>query len=317
MKKKMICALMLALLAVMMSATALACDHNFGPWKTKTSGSCTRQEHQFRYCQKCDHWEQRRLPKLPHTPGEMTVTKAPTCTEKGRQEAICSVCNRLVRYNIDMLPHTYGEMTVVTEPTCTQNGKGQYTCTVCGKHKYERIDKLGHDWGEMTVTKEPTCKKTGAGETPCARCSARKTQTIDRLAHVFGEFVVKQEPEGKKKGLREAACTLCGDVRAERFYAEGTLYEDMEPCPEVITLQEQLRDLGYYKGNIRTGTFGSMTGESVERFQRDNALEPTGLADLATREAIERAWMQATGSGDAALTAQDMASAAQAQPIGE
>ena len=74
------------LLALLIPASALACEHNYGPWRTKTSATCTRQGHQFKYCLKCDHWEQRHTSKLPHTPGEKTVTKAPTCTETGREE---------------------------------------------------------------------------------------------------------------------------------------------------------------------------------------------------------------------------------------
>ena len=115
--KKKIC-LLLALVLTALAASALAAcpteeAHRYGPWKTKTSATCTRREHQFRYCQKCDHWEQRYRDKLPHTPGEMKVIKEPTCTEKGKQESVCQVCGRLVTYSMDKLAHNEGEMTVV------------------------------------------------------------------------------------------------------------------------------------------------------------------------------------------------------------
>ena len=323
MRKKIIGAAALMLTAMLLAATAVAAcpseeAHRYGSWRTKTSATCTRQGHQFRYCRNCDHWQQRYTPKLPHTPGEMTVTKEPTCTETGRKEGICTACGGTVRKTIDKLPHEYGDMVVVQEPTCTQNGRGEYTCATCGRVKSETIPKLGHDWGKCVMTKAPTCAADGTGTQTCARCAKTQTVKIDRLTHVFGEWTVRQEPEGRKKGVREHTCTLCGAVKSEHFYAEDTLYEDMEPCEEVIALQERLKDLGYYNGSIRSGTFGSMTTTAVARFQRDHGLEDTGLADAATRQAVDDAWEKATGKRVAVtLDAEEMESAAEAQAMEE
>ena len=68
----------------------------------------------------------------------------------------------------------------------------------------------------------------------------------------------------------------------------------MEPCEEVITLQQQLADLGYYGGSIRSGKFGSMTTRAVERFQKAHGLAQTGLADMATREKLQEVWEKHT-----------------------
>lgn len=314
MKKKLsaICLLLVLLIPV----TAQACEHKFGSWKTKTSATCTRQGHQFKYCTKCDHWEQRRTAKLPHTPGEMTVTKPATCTETGRQEAVCQVCSNLVRYTIPMLEHNYGEMTVTKEPTCTHSGTGERTCTDCGKIQRERIEKLGHDWGEAAVTKEPTCTATGMSEQTCLRCGEVKKTTLERTAHAYGEWTVTREPEGKRKGQRTSTCTGCGRVREEQFFWEGTLYEGMEPCQEVIRLQEKLSDLGLYKGSIRSGKYGELTTSAVARFQESIGMKGTGVADEATLGALTIAWEKATGKTDApALAPEEMESARQAQPI--
>ena len=78
MKIKIKISLFCLALMMLFACTAMAdCkveeDHRYGSWKTKTSATCTRQGHDFRYCSKCDHWEQRYTSKLPHTPGEMTV----------------------------------------------------------------------------------------------------------------------------------------------------------------------------------------------------------------------------------------------------
>lgn len=320
MKKRI--AFMLVLLCMLMISSAAYAGHepcpsdeahNYGPWKTKTTATCTRQGHQFKYCQKCDHWEQRRTAKLPHTPDAWVVTKEPTCTETGRQEATCTVCSNPIRKSIDKLPHAYGEMVVALEPTCTKNGRGEYTCKDCGRVKKETLDRLGHDWGETVVTKEPTCKKTGTGEETCKRCGTVRMVKIERLEHVFGEWTVTKEPEGKTKGSRHAACTLCGDERTERFYTEGTLYQDMKANEAVIRLQEQLRDLGYYKGNIRSGSFGELTTEAVARFQEKHGMRGHGVADLQTLKLIEDAWNKAFGSKT--LNEAEMSAAAEAQPL--
>ena len=320
--KKRIGLLMLLIAMLTASAALAACPsedaHRYGSWRTKTSATCTRQGHQFRYCTKCDHWEQRYTSKLPHTPGEMTVTKEPTCTEKGKQEAVCQVCERLVRYNIDMLPHNDGEMEVIKKATCTANGTAAYTCQDCGRVRKESIERLGHDWGAEGTVKEPTCSSVGTGEIACLRCGDVQKTKIDRLTHVFGEWTVTREPQGKSKGLRESTCTLCGKVQEERFYWEGTLYEDMQACPEVIAMQEKLRDLGFYKGAIRSGQFGGLTTDAVYRFQTSNGMAGTGIADPKTLEVINAAWEKATGKTTVEqLDAAEMENAVQAQMIAE
>lgn len=320
--KKRVC-LLAALMAVLFAATAFAAcereeDHRYGSWKTKTSATCTRQGHQFKYCSKCDHWDQRWTAKLPHTPGEMTVTKEPTCTQTGRQEAICQVCGQTVRYTIEKLPHNDGEMTTIKEPTCTANGTGERTCADCGRAKRESIERLGHDWDSTVVTKEPTCTKTGTAEDVCLRCGRVEKTTLDRTEHPFGEWTVTREPQGKRKGIRTAVCTMCGREREEYFFPEGTLYEGMEACEEVVRMQEKLRDLDFYRGAIRSGQFGDLTTSAVARFQKSVGLEESGVADEQTLSALRIAWEQATGKTDVTtLKPEEMEGAQQAQAIGE
>ena len=269
MKKKMLTAgLLLAMLVLFSAAAYAACpteeSHRYGTWRYKTTPTCTRQGHAFRYCQKCDHWEQRWTAKLPHTVGHWTVTVAPTCTSEGKKEGVCLICGATSRRSVNKLPHTLGEMTVTKEPGCTFSGKGEYTCLIC------------------------------------LRCGKGQSQRIDKLEHIYGEWEITAEPEGKKKGTKSSVCELCGDAKTQRFYWEGTLYQDMEPCEEVIRLQEMLRDLGYYSGNIRSGTFGSLTGKAVSRFQREHGMKATEIADPETITAIEAAWEKKTGkSADA------------------
>ena len=81
----------------------------------------------------------------------------------------------------------------------------------------------------------------------------------------------------------------------------------------VIRLQEQLRDLGYYKGSIRSGKFGEMTTESVARFQEKHGMKGHGVADLETLALIEDEWNKAFGAE--ILDAEEMEEAEQAQPL--
>ena len=262
MKRKFAMAcLVLAALVLFAAGAYAACEteeaHRYGSWKYNLLPTCTQQGHQFRYCRYCDHWEQRWTKKLPHTVENWTVTQEPTCSEEGKQVGVCTECGGNARQSIEKLPHTLGE---------------------------------------MTVTKEPTCKASGTGNVTCQRCNKTQSQRIDKLEHVYSDWEITAEPEGNKKGTKTSTCTLCGEKKTQRFYWEGTLYEGVEPCEEVIRLQEMLRDLGYYKGNIRSGTFGSMTGKAVSRFRTEHGMKAAEVADPDTFAAIEAEWQKLTGA---------------------
>lgn len=55
---------------------------------------------------------------------------------------------------------------------------------------------------------------------------------------------------------------------------------------EVKILQENLQKINYYQGEI-TGIYDVKTGNSVEKFQKDNNLIPTGIVNQLTWETIE------------------------------
>ena len=298
MKRKLGLLLLLAALGSLLSAHALAAcegDHPFGPWKTKRVATCHAAGLAFRYCRKCDHWEQKDLPRPPHTPGEWTVILEPTCTHHGREETYCTVCGDRMRRTTPALPHTDGDMTVEKQATCTADGRGTSICSVCGHKTVETIPRLGHDLGSLVITREPTCKKDGLGEEPCLRCGKAEKVTIPHLEHEFSEWVVVNEPNGRKKGLREHVCVRCGEKKQEHFYLEGTLYEGMTPNEDVIHLQEKLRDLGFYNGSIRTGTFGEKTTQAVTSFQKKHGLNASGIADSETLERLETEWSKLGG----------------------
>ena len=232
-------------------------EHPMGAWFYKIEPTCTRKGQMWRNCLTCDHWEQKWVSALPHTPDNWVVSKEPTCTQKGVAHATCTVCGGSLRKELDKLGHDWQVTNATVQPTCLKGGKGEQTCSRCGKTKNGAIKALGHDWGEWTVTKIPT---------------------------------------GKKRGTRERVCTRCGKKQTENFHEEGSLYEGVKKASDdVIRLQVMLRDLGYYKGNIKSGSFGAKTGEAVGAFQKDNGLTKTNVADVACIELIRQKWEEATG----------------------
>lgn len=55
---------------------------------------------------------------------------------------------------------------------------------------------------------------------------------------------------------------------------------------DVVRLQRKLRDSGYFEGRA-DGFFDKETELAVKRFQHDKGLEPTGIADRKTLEALD------------------------------
>lgn len=302
MNRKNWAAVMLTVIAVLMACPALArpeseCDHrSFGGWWTKRTATCKQTGLEFRDCNGCSHWEKREIPKLPHTPTEWVVAKEPTCTYRGSEEATCTACGDLLRRFIEMKEHNFGEINVIKEPTCLGEGRGEYVCQDCGKKKRETLPSIGHDWVVTKTKIEPTCKAAGSGEMTCQRCSRTKKGEIPRLEHAFTEWEVEKMPRGKTMGVRTRVCTLCDKKETEKFFEEGTLYQDMEPCEDVMKLQQMLRDLGHYGGKIRSGTYGANTGGAVAKFQKKHGLAATEVADPETIAAIVSAWEEKTGN---------------------
>ncbi len=71
--------------------------------------------------------------------------------------------------------------------------------------------------------------------------------------------------------------------------------------PDVVQLQQRLRELGYFDYPDNTGYFGTETAHALARFQAQRGLAPTGIADQGTVEALNRCGEDCAGhrsSGD-------------------
>ncbi len=65
------------------------------------------------------------------------------------------------------------------------------------------------------------------------------------------------------------------------FQATDALFRMGSIGPEVIQLQERLKALGYYQGDL-DGQYGRATQEAISRFQTQNGLEADGMAGALT-----------------------------------
>lgn len=82
-------------------------------------------------------------------------------------------------------------------------------------------------------------------------------------------------------------------VQADYQTDRITLYYDRYHY-EVQNLQQDLRNLGYYKYDKITQHFGIMTNDAVIRFQRDYGLTTDGIVGPQTSRAIKRARINQT-----------------------
>ena len=54
---------------------------------------------------------------------------------------------------------------------------------------------------------------------------------------------------------------------------------------EVLQIQQKLKDMGYYQGNV-DGMYGYQTMNAVKEFQSDNSLSVDGIAGTQTLQAL-------------------------------
>jgi len=77
------------------------------------------------------------------------------------------------------------------------------------------------------------------------------------------------------------------DPRYETYEYNGPIYTYGELLPDqvIYNVQQALKDLGYYSGNL-SGSMSAATINAIAAFQGDNGLEATGAIDAPTVEAL-------------------------------
>ena len=143
----------------------------------------------------------------------------------------------------------------------------------------------GHSWSPFHTVKEPTCSEYGIQVSDCSHCGQRMEQYIDKLPHTFGEWEITREATDHSAGERQRTCQVCGAVEKERFDPEGTVRPGTHGN-ETREIQQLLVDQGYLDKRDADGDYGRKTEKAVKQFQKDNGLEPDGIAWPETLECL-------------------------------
>ena len=252
-------------------------SHQYGKWIVEREATCTEKGEQYRECALCGHRETRDIDMLPHEFGKWNVLEEPTCTEKGERMRRCLVCGYREVQQIDTVPHEYGKWTVTKEPTCTAKGERVRKCSVCGYRETQAMDKLPHEFGRWIVTREATCTREGKQTRTCDVCGYEETQSIDKLPHDY-KWEVTVKTTDHSAGIRARVCQVCGQVAEEQsFDPAGTLRRGARG-DEVREIQQLLADQAYLAAGGVDGIFGGGMERALIQFQKDQGLNPDGVA---------------------------------------
>ncbi len=238
--------------------------------------SCTSEGYQFIICEKCRERREEVIPRLPHSYGELIVTREANCSAPGIGYRTCTMCGATIQEEIPVLPHVFSDWWTDTAPTCTSPGREMRRCQVCGYYQTNYLPAAGHSYGYWYTLEEATCTASGTRMHTCYVCGYSEYDTIPVTDHTYGEWTVIQEATGHSTGLRAHTCSTCGYQETESFYPEGTLRRG-ERGDNVARLQEALNQAGYNCG-AADGIFGQMTQNAVAAFEQDNGMEADGIA---------------------------------------
>ncbi len=302
--------------------------HEFGEWTVAQEPDCTAPGRRVRQCAVCGYTEAQAIDPLPHEFGRWTVTLEATCTQPGLRSRVCRVCGYAEQSPIELAPHEYGNWIMLREPTCTGEGERVRRCVVCGNRDTQVLAALPHEFGEWAVVRPATCTAAGVRARSCVFCGTRQTEAIEALPHEYGDWTVEREATCAQAGLRARTCRVCGaqqgeeiarlphtwawvvtvaatdhsaGVRArqcqgcgaisrqESFDPDGTLRKGARG-DEVRSLQQLLADQGYLAAGGVDGSFGGGTERALMQFQRDQGLEPDGVAWPQTRQRLNHAF---------------------------
>lgn len=204
------------------------------------------------------------------------VTKEPTCTKNGKRERSCPVCGKVQTQEIKKLGHDWSKWKVIKEATCYREGTRVRTCATCGEEQKESFLEE-HTYGAWSLTLEPTCSREGERLRTCRICGYDQIQTLDTLPHDY-EYRVTTLATDHSSGVRSKICTVCGQNGGkESFDPEGTLRRK-DRGDAVRAVQQLLVDQGYLNAGGADGVFGGGTEKAIMQFQKDQGLEPDGVA---------------------------------------
>ena len=181
--------------------------------------------------------------------------------------------------------HEWSKWKVEKEATCTRTGLRTRYCKLCGEEQEETIEKEPHTYGKWKVVREATCTREGLRRRTCQVCGYEQESDIEMIPHTYGEWRTFIQPTDHSAGRRARVCSVCGYQENQDFDPEGTLRRGVRGEP-VRQMQQLLVDQGYLYQGGADGVFGGGTETALMKFQRDQGLEPDGVAWPQTQKRL-------------------------------
>ena len=198
--------------------------HDYGPWVVIKEATCTSTGIERRYCNSCDHYEERIIAQKEHTYKDV-VTK-PTCEEQGYTTHTCTECGHSYVDNyVDALGHKYGDVIY----SWNENHTSLTATHVCNECHHRESETVNATYEEIS---KPTCGNMGLGrftsESFANPAFGVQTYDIDipKLEHTYKDVVTK--PTCEEQGYTTHTCTECGHSYVDHYVdALGHKYGDV------------------------------------------------------------------------------------------
>ncbi|MBR6220991.1 MAG: peptidoglycan-binding protein [Clostridia bacterium] len=261
------------------------CDHDWTMWSMTVEPTCISKGERTRYCKLCGLTESEEVDTISHEFGDWRVIDEPSCLEEGEKKRVCKVCGETEYKVIKKLPHEYDDWTVVRDPTCTKAGLQVRVCVICDHEDEEEIEKLPHEFGDWVETVAPSCIAEGEQVRECEVCGYQDVEVLEKLPHRYGAWEVRVKTTDHSAGKRAKVCQVCGDMVQESFDPEGTLRKGARGSA-VREIQQLLADQGYLSAGGVDGSYGGGTERALMMFQKDQGLNPDGIAWPQTQKRL-------------------------------
>ena len=211
----------LALAAVLLTVTALACspddsnpEHHENVIQTdEEKPTCLHGGYYVLECTVCGmRCTYQTDPAMPHSygPWEVVPGKEPTCTKDGTKRAYCSTCNKWYEMPAPPTDHFWVTWKQVFA-TCTTSGYTEFVCDDCGADGGTTTTPAkGHSFGAWFTTTQATCTEEGMQKRECAACGATESRGISKTGHKFGAWFTTTQATCMEEGMQKRECAACG-----------------------------------------------------------------------------------------------------------
>lgn len=245
-------------------------SHSFSDWTIVRETKCNAEGIEHRYCS-CGDIQERKIDKIPHTPGEWAVNEL-----LNQRTISCLSCGEVLETeSLADHVHSWSEWIVESELTCTTDGLKTRMCE-CGLKEEKMTLSQGHDFGEWTVENEAKCEVEGTMIRKCA-CGETETTPIEALVHTEGEWSVNEARTEKHYN-----CIYCNTLlRTEKIYYSSGLDIENGVVVGVGTCTDTEIIIPYYHNGIAVTSVGNKAFYNCESIER--VVLPETITSIGTQ----------------------------------